>query len=116
MQYRAATRRQIAHSLRAVHPSGADFATDLNPIDAAREGPPQHLRQSRDRGEDADRIAVDEHQARVRIDIPDVVNGKNMVRRLQDPLSARKLGIKMLQKTAMEAVGIEKAAMPNQLL
>src|SRR5919108_1641354 len=33
-----------------------------------------------------------------------------MIGRLQDPPSARELGVKMLKKAAVEAVGIEKAA------
>src|SRR4029077_21215990 len=52
-------------------------------------------------------------QASIRIDSAEVVKGKDMVRGLQDPPSARELGIKMLEKTAMEAIGIEKAAMPQ---
>src|SRR5215469_8515275 len=110
MQRRAALLRQLAHPSRSVQPRGADFAAYRHPINAASEGSPQDLRQFCDRGQDAHRITMDEHQARIRIDLPDVIESKHVVRRLQDPPSCRQLGVEMLEKAAVESVGSEKAA------
>src|SRR6516225_791761 len=51
-----------------------------------------------------------EHQTCVGVDFADVVECEQMVRRFQDPASRRQLGIEMLQKAPMEAIGIEKTA------
>src|SRR5215469_7092762 len=72
--------RESPHAPRAIEPRRAHFTSNFNPIDAAGEGPPQHFRQFCDRGEDAYRVAMDEHQACVRVDLPDVLEGKQVVR------------------------------------
>ena len=91
-------------------PRCADVATYLYPIDAARKRPPQHLRQSRDRSEDPNGIAMDEHEAGIGINPPDVVERKHVIRRFQDPPAPREIDVQMLKKAPMEAIGIEQAA------
>src|SRR5271154_3379206 len=52
---------------------------------------------------------MDEHEACIRINLLDVVEREHVIRRFQDPPAAWKIGVQMLKKATMEAIGMEQA-------
>jgi hypothetical protein len=52
---------------------------------------------------------MDEHEACIRINLPNVVEREHMIRRFQDPPAAGEIGVQMLKKATMEAIGMEQA-------
>jgi hypothetical protein len=100
--------RSADYQLGRRKPAVTILPTDLDFIDSSGERSPQHLGQSRDREKDRERVSVDEHQTRIRVNRPDRGERKHVIGTFEDPaLAADRLMLEVLQKTFVKLVGIQ---------
>jgi hypothetical protein len=100
--------RSADYQLGRRKPAVTILPTDLDFIDSSGERSPQHLGQSRDREKDRERVSVDEHQTRIRVNRPDRGERKHVIGTFEDPaLAAGRLMLEVLQKTFVKLVGIQ---------
>src|SRR6185369_4866922 len=74
-------------------------------IELAGEGPAQHFRQPRHRGEDHGRVTMEKDESRIGIDLADRLQGEEVVRTFQDPAARALLALQMLEEALVESIG-----------
>ena len=100
--------RSADYQLGRRKPAVTILPTDLDFIDSSGERSPQHLGQSRDREKDRERVSVDEHQTRIRVNTSDRGERKHVIGTFEDSaLAAGRLTLEVLQKTFVKLVGIQ---------
>src|SRR5215472_19251538 len=98
----------LDHKLGSGEPAVAVLPTDFAPVYAAREWPPQHLGQLRDRQQNRKRVAVDKHQARIRIHRAKRAKGKDVIGAFEHPVSGdARLMLQVLQEALVKTIGVE---------
>src|ERR1700756_5698046 len=100
------------HQFGSLKPPVAVLTADFRLVDAASEGPPQRLCQSRDRQKHCQRVPMHEHQTSIRIYRADRVEGEDMIGTLEHPAPiADRLVLKVLKKTFVKAIGLQMSGL-----
>src|SRR5689334_21839331 len=104
--------RRGDHQLGRLKPAITILTADFRLVDAASEGPPQRLGQSRDRQKHCQRVPMHEHQTSIRVYRADRGEGEDMVRTFQHPAPiADCLVLKVLKKAFMKAIGVQMSGL-----
>ena len=89
-------------------PAIADLASDRGAIQSPRERLAQDFGETRDRSEHSHRIAMHKDEARIRIDLLDLIEREDVVGAFQHPTVVRfAASIEIFEEVAVEAIGFE---------
>ena len=86
---------RLRDARRAVHPSVGNLPANCEPVDGAGEGTRRISRPRCDGGENVQRVAVHEHEARIGIDVPSP-ECEHMIGAFRHPFPRAELALEML--------------------